>query len=391
MRKPILFIVITLFSICLLLMSGGLGYVAGLANSKSTETDGKMAPFWQAWDIIHSEYVDQPVDDIKLVQGAIDGLVSSLGDEHSGYMDQASFDAANATISGYEGIGAELDTTGDLIRIVSTFPGSPAAEAGLKPGDQIVKINGIDVTGEEPSAIWQRVKGPAGTHVLLGILREGEETLRIFDIVRAAIQVPSVHSSMEAGDIAYLAIYFFGDNTDEQVAAELTKLMAQKPKGLVLDLRQNPGGLVDSAIQIASQFLPADTVVFLEKRSDGKFTPEYTKPGGLALDIPLVVLVDEGSASASEIVAGAIQDHRRGRLVGQTTFGKGSEQYWIQLMDKQGAIRITIARWYTPLEQQISGTGLTPDVVVSYTEEDFNAGKDPQKEKALELLAQEGG
>jgi carboxyl-terminal processing protease len=195
---------------------------------------------------------------------------------------------------------------------------------------------------------------------------------------------------MKPGGIAYLAIYFFGDRTDEQVAAALKDLMAERPKGLILDLRQNPGGLVDTAVAIASQFLPEESVVFLEKRSDGVMTPMYADSGGLALDIPMVVLVDAGSASASEILAGAIQDHHRGQLVGQATYGKGSEQYWIQLVNDQGAIRLTIARWYTPLERGISKTGLTPDVEIAYTEEDFQAGKDPQLETALDLLAQEG-
>jgi carboxyl-terminal processing protease len=385
LRKLIFGLLLFLLVVLLTMGAAGIGYLTGLSNAQGSAAS--LAPFWQTWEIIHKDYVDQPVDDVKLIQGAINGMMNSLGDEHSGYMDQASFDSANSSISGYEGIGAELDTSGTLIKIIDAFPGSPAAKAGLKPGDQIVQIDGVDVTKEDPKAIWQKVRGPAGTHVKLSIRREGTDGLLEFDLIRAAIQVPSIESRMEPGNIAYISIYFFGDNTDEQVAKALTELMAQKPKGLILDLRGDPGGLVDSAVNIASEFLPENQVVFLEKRSDGVQTPTYTRAGGLALDIPMVVLVNKGSASASEIVAGAIQDHQRGKLVGQTTFGKGSEQYWIQLVDKQGAVRITIARWYTPDGRLIAQQGLTPDFAVPFSEDEFNAGKDPQLAKALELLA----
>lgn len=389
MRKLVFTVLVLILVILLLLGATGMGYISGLANAKGS--NDIMAPFWQTWEIVHTEYVDQPVDDTKLVQGAIDGMMRSLGDEHSAYMDQTSFDAANSSIVGYGGIGAELDTSGAVLKIIAPFPGSPAAKAGIKPGDQIVRIDGEDITGSKPESVWQKVKGPTGTHVKLSIRREGVAELLEFDIVRAKIQIPSVESEMKPGNIAYIWIYFFGDTTGDQVADALNTLMAQNPKGLILDLRGNPGGLVESAVDIASQFLPEKKVVFLEKRSDGSETPEYTLPGGVATDIPMVVLVDAGSASASEIVAGAIQDYHRGQLVGNTTFGKGSEQYWIQLVNNQGAIRITIARWYTPLGRQIAQKGLIPDIAVPYSEADFNAGKDPQLEKALELLTQQGG
>ena len=370
--------------LCLSATSLGVGFLVGRSNpSVSSDT---MAPFLQAWDIIHAKYVDQPVDDTKLVQGAINGMMQSLGDEHSTYMDPATYESATSSLEGYEGIGAVVDTTGKYLKIVSPFPGSPAEKAGLKPGDEIIAIDGVDMTGVAPDVARTKMLGPAGTHVKLTVQRPGETQSLEFDIVRAKIDPPVVTASMLEGNIGYVSLVLFSDTASQQLQSALQDLMKNNPKGLILDLRGNPGGLVTSAVDVGSQFLPADKLLVVEKYGDGHEIRSYTHGGGLATTIPLVVLVDNGTASASEIVAGAIQDYERALLVGVTTYGKGSVQEWIPLTNNMGAVRITVARWYTPNGHQIAKLGLTPNIKRPILETEFQAGEDPQLDLALELL-----
>ncbi len=371
-------------ALCLSATSVGVGFLIG--RSTGTDTDTVFGPFFQAWDIIHSRYVDQPVDDTKLIQGAINGMMQSLGDENSTYMDPDTFEAASDSLTGYEGIGATVDVTGPYLKIITPFPGSPAEQAGLKTGDEIVKIDGVDMTGKDPSKARNLLLGPAGTHVRLTVQRSGESELMEFDVVRAKIEPPVVESRMLENGVAYIYLGIFSESADAQMKEALTALLENNPKGLILDLRQNIGGYVSSAVDVGSQFLPENTLLFFEKGSNGIEQRYYCHAGGLAIDIPLVVLVDGGSASAAEIVAGALQDHKRALLVGTTTYGKGSVQEWIPLMNDMGAVRITVARWYTPNGRQISKQGLTPDFEVGITEEQFQAGEDPQLDRAMELF-----
>jgi len=345
-------------------------------------------PFWEAWSIVHQRYVDQPLDDTALMRGAIRGMMAALGDAHSAYMDPQEYKEAETSISGeYEGIGAYVDTTKDYLTVVSPIAGSPAEKADLKPGDQIIAIDGQDMTGVNPELARQKVLGPAGSTVHLTILREGVDQPLEFDIVRAHIVIPSVESKMLDNGIAYVKLSVFGDNSATDFHQMLKDLMAQQPTGLILDLRNNPGGVVPTAIQVASEFIGKGVIMY-EQHGDGTRTPTNALSGGLATEIPLVVLVNEGSASASEIVAGAIQDYSRGKLVGVTTYGKGSEQNWVPLSNNQGAVLVTIARWLTPNGRTIDKIGLTPDVVVKLTEEDVAAGLDPQLDRATAFLLQ---
>ncbi|MCJ7585137.1 MAG: S41 family peptidase [Anaerolineales bacterium] len=345
-------------------------------------------PFWEAWSIAHQRYVDQPLDDTALMRGAIRGMMAALGDAHSAYLDPQEYKEAETSISGeYEGIGAYVDTNKDYLTVVSPIAGSPAEKADLKSGDQIIAIDGQDMTGVNPELARQKVLGPAGSTVHLTILREGIDQPLEFDIVRANIVIPSVESKMLDNGIAYVKLSIFGDNTATDLHQVLKDLMAQQPTGLILDLRNNPGGVVPTAIQVASEFI-GDGVIMYEQQGDGTRTPTNALSGGLAIDIPLVVLVNEGSASASEIVAGAIQDYSRAKLVGVTTYGKGSEQNWVPLSNDQGAVLVTIARWLTPNGRTIDKIGLTPNVVVEMTEEDVTAGLDPQLNTATAFLLQ---
>lgn len=355
--------------------------------AESTSTEELFLPFWQTWDIVHDQYVEQPVDDTKMMQGAIRGMLESLGDPHTSYMDPDQYRQQNMPLQGeYEGIGAWVDISGDYLKIISPMPDSPAEKAGLKPEDQVIAIDGEDMTGIDGNLVLRRILGPAGTSVTLTIQRPGMEKSFDVTIERQKIVVPSLDGKMLDDNIAYIQLFTFGETTTRDLRSKLKELMAQNPKGLIFDLRNNGGGYLTTAIEVVSEFLPADKIALYEESGDGSRQDFLTKGNGLATDIPLVILVNEGTASASEITAGAIQDYKRGQLVGTKTYGKGSVQNWIPLEYDQGAVRVTIARWLTPNERQINEIGLTPDFIVEYSEEDYNAGRDPQLDKAVDIL-----
>lgn len=353
-----------------------------------TDLQATFRPFWETWAIVHQQYVDQPVDDVALMRGAISGMMDSLGDEHTTYMGPDQWESANTQLEGsWEGIGAYVDPKGDYLTIISPIAGSPAALAGLRSGDQIVAVDGEDMTGIDPQIARKKVLGPAGTSVTLSINREGVEQTFDVTLTREKIIVPSVEHKMLDGGIAYVKINEFGATTGDNLKAALQELMPQKPKGLVLDLRNDPGGFLTAAVDVGSQFIQEGKVVLYEQFGDGSRETYLAQAGGLALDIPIVVLVNSGSASASELVAGALQDYGLAQLVGTQSYGKGSVQNWIPLRDEQGGVRVTIAKWLTPKERSINKIGLTPDVIVPLTDQDITAGLDPQLDKAIEILA----
>ena len=356
-------------------------------STSSTSTDELFKPFWDAWQIVHEEYLVQPVDDEQMMQGAIRGMMDSLGDPHTGYMNPVEYSDAAAPLEGYTGIGAWVNTEGEFLTITEPIKGSPAEAAGLKPGDQIIAIDGEDMTGTLAELARQKVLGPAGTQVVLTIQREGVEEPFDVTITRAQITIPSTEYKMLEDNIAYIRLNSFSDSTGSELHAALTDLLAQNPQGLILDLRNNGGGYLDQAIQVASEFL-GDGVVTYEEFGDGTRNTYKASGKGIATDIPMVVLVNQWSASASEVVSAALQDHGRAQLVGVTTFGKGTVQNWIPLVDNEGAIRVTIARWLTPNESNVTDTGLTPDIEVQITDADIEAGVDPQLNKAIEILSQ---
>ncbi len=361
----------------------------------TTDSQAKLSPeelffpFWEAWDIVHEQYIDQPVDDTVLMRGAISGMLDSLGDQHTSYVDPDQYMQANMSMDGeYEGIGAWVDTGTEYLTIISPMPDSPAEKAGLLPGDEVIKIDGEDMTGLDGSLVIRKVLGPAGSKVILTIRREGEMELFDVTIIREKIIIHSVESKMLEDNIAYIQIITFGTDTRAELRDNLNSLLDQDPDGLIVDLRNNGGGFLQTAVTVASEFVGEGVILYEDFGSDEGLTEHKALKGGLATDIPLVLLVNEGSASASEIVAGAIQDNQRGPLIGATTFGKGSVQNWIELSDNQGAVRVTIARWLTPAERQIHEVGLTPKYLVEYTEEDYQNELDPQLDKAIEVLLQ---
>jgi carboxyl-terminal processing protease len=352
------------------------------------ELEALFSPFWEAWNLVHANYVDQPVDDVALMRGAIEGMMEALGDQHSSYMDPEEYQQANEGLEGsYEGIGAYVDTTTEYLTITSPIPGSPAEKAGLLPGDQIIAIDGEDMTGIDAELARRKVLGPAGSTVILTVWRENETTPLEFSITRARITIASASGEMLEGDIAYIQVTTFGPNTMPELEATLNELMPQNPKAIILDLRNNGGGYLQTSVEVTSQFL-GEGVVLYEQYGDGKRTTYEAIPNGLATDpnIPLIVLINQGSASASEIVAGALQDSGRAKLLGTVSYGKGSVQNWIPLTGDNGAVRVTIAKWLTPNENIIHEIGLTPDYLVELTEEDRLAEQDPQLNEAIRLL-----
>ena len=385
---------------------------AANSSASSDDLDELFQPFWQTWDIVNESYVDQPVDQEAMMRGAIQGMLDSLGDQHTSYMDPDQFQQANAPLEGsYEGIGAWVDPNQEYLTIVSPMPDSPAEAAGLQPGDQIIAIDGEDMTGIDGNVVIRSVLGPAGTTVLLTISREGVQDPFDVEITRAEIIIPSIEYRMLDDNIAYIHLIQFADDSATELRAALKDLLAQNPDGLIFDLRNNGGGYLFTAVEVASEFIDKGEIVLYEEYGDGTRDEYDALAGGLALDIPMVVLVNEGTASASEIVAGALQDHERAPLVGATTFGKGSVQNWIPLDNDQGAVRVTIARWLTPLERHIHEIGLAPDYLITVvsqlaidngfdieslgvdpdqitilSEQEILDGRDPQLEKAIEVL-----
>jgi carboxyl-terminal processing protease len=350
----------------------------------SPETDQAFVPFWEVYDLIQTRYYEQPLDDNTLAEGAINGLLESLDDPHTRYL---SPQAEVAERMGFEGeltgIGVEVTAEDGMITVVSPIEGSPAYEAGLQPGDIIREADGADLTDMSIMEAAALIRGPVGTAVSLMIERDGE-TFTI-DIERAVIEIDSVRGEILEENLAYVRLSQFGTRTSQELDDILSELLAQEPDGLILDLRRNPGGALDAVVDIADEFLPESTVL-IQEFADGIEREYNASDRGLAEEIPLVVLIDEGSASASEVLAGAIHDHERGILIGKTTFGKGTIQTW-QEISNGGGVRITFARWLTPDENWVHEEGLEPDITVSLPEvENLDDFTDTQLQAAIDYL-----
>lgn len=356
------------------------------ADEPEADLESLFEPFWESWDLLHYYYVDQPLDDNAMMEGAIRGMIAALNDPHTRYADPAEYQEEVESSAGeYQGIGAYVDVTGDYVKVSSAMPGSPAEEAGLRTGDLVIALNGKDVTGIDPSVVLLDIRGPEGTTVTLTIKRGDEEPFDV-TIERRRIETASVEGEMLDNGIAYIAMSQFGDNTTQELRNTLDELMKNDPAGLIFDLRNNGGGWLTTAVDTASEFLPAGTSVLIEKEGDGTET-QYTTHhrGGRALDVPMVVLINEGSASASEIVTGALRCAGRATIIGKTSYGKGSVQIQPELSNG-GAVSVTIARWYMPDGTLIHGIGIDPDIEVEYTEEDYQNGTDSQLDAAVEFL-----
>lgn len=360
--------------------------IARAGGTPDSQVD-TFSPFWKTWAAI--SYLDLPeeADETFLMRVALAGMVASLEDDYTNYFDPDLAEQYNIDLSGeYEGIGAWMNTQTEYLTVVSPMRGTPAEAAGLKPGDQVIAINGQDMTGVDPSVAIKLVLGDAGTKVILTLVREGVEEPFDVEIIREHIEIPYIETEMREDGIAYISLASFYDGGEDVFEEKIKELLANDPVGMIVDLRSNGGGYVHVTIDIVSDFITEGNVL-IEEFGDGSTRDYPVLPReGIAGDIPLVVLVNQGSASASEILAGAIRDYDRGTVIGMTTFGKGSVQLPIDLPDNQGLVSITHAIWLTPNGNHIQDVGIEPDIVVDLTEEDFNAGLDPQLDRAVEFL-----
>jgi carboxyl-terminal processing protease len=341
----------------------------------------------EAWQIILDDFVDSDELDLnKLSQSAIEGMIGALDDPYSAYYDAEDYALTQGDLEGsFGGIGVKirLDEEGQLT-VVAPLVGSPAQREGIMAGDKILEIDGETTEGLSLTEATFKVRGELGTQVTLRILHQGEDVPQDIVITREKIELASVLSSILADNIAHIEVSHFSSRTGSEIISALEDITAEGVSGIILDLRDNVGGVLDAAVDLASQFLKEGVILYVIDGKGNRETWEVRK-GGLATDLPLAVLVNGLSASASEIVAGALQDHGRGVIIGTKTLGKGSVNHFHQLSDGS-AIYITTARWYTPNERQIEGQGILPDVTVEITAEDIEAGYDPQLERAIEYI-----
>jgi carboxyl-terminal processing protease len=341
-------------------------------------------PFWQVYNLIESNYIED-VPSSQLVDGAIKGMMDSLGDQFSAYMDPSVYDLINDDLSGeVNGIGVVIETLEDTgqIRVVQVMESSPAEAAGIQPGDIFVAVDGENVVGLNQLELAGKVRGEEGTPVVITMLRGDAEI--DFDMIRAKITIPTVEYRMLDNNIGYVKLNDFGSHAREQLDLALDELDVEELDGLVFDLRGNPGGLLSSAISITSAFIK-DGVILKEDFGDGNEQVYNANGSYIGVSLPMVVLVDENSASASELVAGALQDRGRATIVGEITFGKGTVQTWQPLVNG-GGIRLTIARWLTPDGHWIHEQGITPDIEVEWTPEGIPDEVDPQLAAGLDFL-----
>ncbi|MBU2575488.1 S41 family peptidase [Patescibacteria group bacterium] len=340
--------------------------------------------FLGVWDMLKTRYVDQPVSETKLLYGAMQGLVASLDDPYSVFLEPEISEEFNESLNGrFEGIGAEIAIKHEVLTIVAPLPGSPAEQSGLKPKDKVLEIDEVSTEGMGINEAVNRIRGEKGTQVVLKVYREGEEDFLDIKITRDTIKVASVTWEMKENNIAYIYLRNFNTDTTSIFKDIQKEVVAQNPKGIIFDLRSNSGGFLQTSIDVASAWIE-DGIIVIERSNNGY--REYRSNGKTIFkDIPTVVLINGGSASAAEIVAGALQDHGAAYIIGEQSFGKGSVQVLEELKDGS-SVKFTIARWHTPDDRSIDEEGVVPDEEIELTEEDFSEDKDPQMERALEYL-----
>lgn len=388
--------------------------IAANSTSKAVAEKVDIKTFWKVWDILDNEFVttkhrnpgssdadreattststlgtDNLTTEEKRLYGAIKGMVDAEGDPYTTFFIPSEAASFETEIKGsFEGVGMEVGKKDGIITVISPLPGSPAEKAGLKAGDKILKINTTITTDMTIDTAVNLIRGKKGTEVSFSIYREGVDKPVEIKVVRDTIDLPTITKNYDKGTGVYtIKIHTFSEQVSDLFTDAIKEFKTTGSKKLIIDLRGNPGGYLDAAVDIASHFIPQGKVVVSQdygKKRETEFLRSvgYGTVGG---DVKVVVLVDGGSASASEILAGALQDYKLATLVGQKTFGKGSVQEYIKVTPTTG-LKVTIARWLTPLERSISVNGLTPDIEVKITEDDFKNQVDSQQKKAVEIL-----
>ena len=355
-----------------------------------TQEQVDFDPFWKAWNLINEKFVtgNGTTTDQERVWGAIEGLVGSLKDPYSVFLPPTDAEIFQENINGnFGGVGMEIGLRDDILTVVAPLKGTPAERAGILSGDQIVAIDGKDTSDMKVDEAVKIIRGEIGTTVVFKIARKGAEDFITKEVTRETITIPTIDTENRADGIFVIKLYNFSAISPDLFRGALREFVLSGKEKLILDLRGNPGGFLDAAVQIASWFLPAGKVVATEDFGERQSPIIYRSRGYDVFNehLSMVILVDSGSASASEILAGALQEHGKATLVGEKTFGKGSVQELLKVTPET-SLKLTIAQWKTPLGNHISKGGLTPDFEIKRTPEDRTAGRDPQLEKAVEIL-----
>ena len=379
-------------ALIVVLLVAGLAGNACIAIGESEEPEpqniGELPPEFvklaEVWELLEREHIDAGnLDPATLTDGAIRGMLEATGDDHASYLDPEQYSFQRQEIQGsFEGIGAEVTIKNGLITIVAPIPDTPADAAGVKPGDVILSIDGESTAGWDLFQAINRIRGEKGTPVVIEVRRDRTGETVELEITRGVIQLESVGLTMLVGRIGHLRVSSFSGSSLEELESEMSRFQRSRGLGLVVDLRNNPGGLLSSVVDLTSQFVDEGLVLY-QLDGQGNRRDWNASSGGMALDVPMVVLVNEFSASASEVFAGAIMHHERAPVIGVTTFGKGSVNNLWPLSDGS-AVNFTIGRWYTPDGRLIEGEGITPDIVQPASEDESD---DVQLDLALETLA----
>jgi len=381
------YLLTTLLVAFAVVLSFGVGFQ--LSRSLSQPVTGLPEEFnalGEVWQSLERYYVNKDaIDAEELSEGAIRGLLKALDDPHTSYLDAETYEMEWSAYEGsFEGVGAVITMKDGELTVVSPIAGGPAEEQGVRAGDKILEIDGEPTSGMNLTEAVLKIRGPQGTEVTLLILHQGETTPVEIEIIREEVKLDSIYLEMLPQGIANIQITHFSERTHEELVAALNDAIDNGAEGIILDLRNNPGGYLHVAVDVASEFLDGGTVVY-QQDSEGRLDELPATPGGLAKDLPLVLLVNEWSASGSEVLAGAIQDRGRANLVGNVTYGKGSINIVRELSDGS-ALYVTTARWLTPDGSLIEGIGLTPDFEVEITEADILNDRDPQLDFAIEYI-----
>ena len=376
----------TLLVVVLIVLSFGAGFAySKLFTPATPELPEEFNTLGEVWELLSEDYVNnEALDPEELSRGAIEGMLEALGDPYTSYLESYQLVLSNLDGS-FEGIGAIVSMEDGELTVVSPIAGGPAERQGVRAGDKILEADGEPTSEMSLMEAVLKVRGDKGTTATLLILHQGETTPVSIEIVREEIKLDSVYLDMLPDDFAYIRITHFAERTPDELTSALNDVRQSGAWSIILDLRGNPGGYLDVVVDVAGEFLDSGIILYAAD-GEGDIIEEWTaSSGGLATDLPLIVLVDGGSASGSEVLAGAFQDHGRATLIGTNTYGKGSVNILHGLSDG-AALYVTTARWLTPDRHLIEGVGLTPHIEVEITAEDIASGRDPQLERAIEYL-----
>ena len=358
----------------------------------TSDEQQRFKVFWEAWQVVERDFYDRSqIDHQKLIYGAVKGMVDAVGDPYTVYQTPSQREISDTDLRGsFDGIGIQVDMKDNRLTVVAPIEGSPAEAAGFRPGDIVLEVDGKSLSGKTLNDTVGLIRGPRGTSVTLTVLRQGTNDPIEITVVRAEIKLKSVRVRMLDDQVGYLRISSFSASTGTEMANGVKNLVDQQARGIVVDLRNNPGGYLSTSVEASAQFVDPGTVVLYQQSGNGDRKTYRTEGGGTATQLPVVVLINKGSASASEIMAGALRDNGRAFLVGEKSFGKGTVQNVHELSDKSG-LRVTTAQWLTPSEKPIQGVGLLPDQVVELPptatiSSEATRADDPQLDAAVRHL-----